>query len=178
MLLDLSVAFDTVHHIISLSFLENHIGLRGTVLQMFQSYLSDQSQCILVTNTLSEMAGLLFDFPQGSVLGPPIEFCMYTLPLGAIFRHHKLHYHIYADDTQIYCPFDFKSPQTAMDAIVNCASDIRTWMIENKLKINDDKTEFLIITSPCVKTPTGIELSIGQTTIKPTTSCRNLGSHV
>ena len=47
-----------------------------------------------------------------------------------------------------------------MDAIVNCVSDIRTWMIENKLKINDDKTEFLIITSPYVKTPTGVELSI------------------
>ena len=38
-----------------------------------------------------------------------------------------------------------------MDAIVNCVSDIRTWMIENKLKINDDKTEFLIITAPMWK---------------------------
>ena len=51
-LLDLSVAFDTVHHIISLSFLENHIGLRGTVLQMFWSYLSDQSQRMWVNKTL------------------------------------------------------------------------------------------------------------------------------
>ena len=26
-----------------------------------------------------------------------------------------------------------------------CISDIRTWMIKNKLKINDSKTEFLVL---------------------------------
>ena len=174
-LLDLSAAFDTVDHTILLSFLENHIGLKGTVLQMFHSYLSDRSQRISVNNVLSDMAGLSYGVPQGSVLGP-IEFCMYTLPLGAILRHHKLQYHIYADDTQIYCPFDFKSPETDMNTIINSVSDIRTWMINNKLKINDDKTKFLVITSPYMKAPAGMELSIGQSSIKPSTSCRNLGA--
>ena len=88
-LLDLSAAFDTVDHTILLSFLENHIELKGTVLQMFHSYLSDRSQRISVNNALSDVAGLSYGVPQGSVLGP-IEFCMYTLPLGAILRHHKL----------------------------------------------------------------------------------------
>ena len=88
-LLDLSAVFDTVDHTILLSFLENHIGLKGTVLQMFHSYLSDSSQRISVNNVLSDMAGLSYGVPQGSFLSP-IEFCMYTLPLGAILRHHKL----------------------------------------------------------------------------------------
>ena len=74
-LLDLSAAFDTVDHTILLSFLENHIGLKGTVLQMFHSYLSDRSQRISVNNALSDMAGLSYGVPQGSVLGP-IEFCI------------------------------------------------------------------------------------------------------
>ena len=176
-LLDLSAAFDTVDHTICilLSFLENHIGLKGTVWQMFHSYLSDRSQRISVNNALSNMAGLSYGVPQGSILGP-IEFCVYTLPLDAILRHHKLLYHICADDTQIYCPFHFKFPETAMNTIINCVSDIRTWMINNKLKINDDKTEFLVITSPYMKAPAGMELSVGQSFIKPSTSCRNLGA--
>ena len=171
-LLDLSAAFDTVDHTILISFLENHIGLKGTVLQMFHSYLSDRSQRISVNNALSDMAGLSYGVLQGSVLCS-IEFCMYTLPLDAILRHHKLQYHIYADDTQIYCPFDFKSPETAMNTIINCVSDIRTWMISNKLKINDDH---YLITSPYMKAPAGMELSIGQSSIKPSTSGRNLGA--
>ena len=174
-LLDLSAAVDTVNHTILFSFLEHHSGLKSTVLQMFHSYLSDCSQCISVNNVLSDMAGLSYGVLQGSVLSP-IEFCMYTFPLGAILRHHKLQYHIYADDTQIYCPFDFKSPETAMNTIINCVSDIRTWMIRNKLKINYDKTEFFVIKSPYMKAPAGMELSIGQSSIIPSTSCRNLGA--
>ena len=80
------------------------------------------------------MASLSYGVPQGSVL-TSVEFCMYTLPLGAILKYHKLQYNIYADDAQIYCsPFDFKSLETVMNTIKTCVSDIRTWMIRNKLK--------------------------------------------
>ena len=48
-------------------------------------------------------------------------------------------------------------------------------MIRNKLKINDDKTEFLLITSPRAKFNVNIELSIGRETIVPSTSCKSLG---
>ena len=32
-----------------------------------------------------------------------------------------------------------------------CISDIRVWIIKNKLKINDSKTEFIISLSPLLK---------------------------
>ena len=35
----------------------------------------------------------------------------------------------------------------ALEAMERCISDLRKWMYRNKLKINDDKTEFLVIES-------------------------------
>ena len=102
--------------------------------------------------------------PQGSVLGL-LVFCTYTLPLGAILRHHKLNYHIYADDTQVYCSTDISNSQEELSKITACVSDIRTWVVRNKLKINDDKTEFFILYSSYKEFPTDLEFEIGQTKI-------------
>jgi hypothetical protein len=173
-LLDLSAAFDTVDHEILLNFLRDYVGLDGSVLKLFQTYLANRSQCVSIKGVLSELSELAYGVPQGSVLGP-IEFCIYTIPLGAILRHYNIQYHIYADDTQLYCSFDLKSPSETISHISACISDIRTWMIRNKLKINDDKTEFLLITSPRAKLSENFELSIGQANIVPSNSCKSLG---
>ena len=116
----------------------------------------------------------MYGVPQGSVLGP-LEFCIYTIPIGAILRHYKINYQIYADDTQLYCAFELESFDQVFSSIRACISDIRSWMIGNKLKINDDKTELLIITSPHSKFATDLQLSIGQCEITPTSKCKSLG---
>jgi hypothetical protein len=173
-LLDLSAAFDTVDHEILLAFLRDHIGLDGSVLQLMKSYLVGRTQCVSVLGVFSELCELLYGVPQGSVLGP-IEFCIYTIPLGAIMRYYNIDYHIYADDTQLYCSFDLNSPTEAISRIHRCISDIRTWMIKNRLKINDDKTEFLVITSPRATFSDEVNLCIGQEAINPSRSCKSLG---
>ena len=173
-LLDLSAAFDTIDHTILLTFLKEHIGLGGPVLDLFQSYLSGRTQCISIEGVLSELKELVYGVPQGSVLGP-LEFCIYTIPIGAILRHYKINYQIYADDTQLYCAFELESFNQVFSSIRTCISDIRSWMIKNKLKINDDKTELLIITSPHSKFATDLQLSIGQCEITPTSKCKSLG---
>ena len=123
---------------------------------------------------MSEMNSLIYGVPQGSALGP-IEFCIYTLPLSAILKHYKIDYHIYADDTQIYCSFDAESLDEVLGSLDNCISDIRSWMITNKLKINDSKTEFLVITSPRSKFTKDIQITIGQSNISPSSTCKSLG---
>ena len=173
-LLDLSAAFDTVDHTIFLTFLEDYIGLKGAALAVFQSYLCGRTQCVSIEGVFSELTELMFGVPQGSVLGP-IAFCMYTIPVGAILRHYNIKYHIYADDTQIYISFELDSLKEAIELLSNCISDIRTWMIRNKLKINDDKTEFLIISSTKANIPTGTTIQIGHSKIPQSLSCKSLG---
>ena len=51
-------------------------------------------------------------------------------------RHHNIGYHIYADDTQLYISFKCKDPLESLTKLNMCISDIRVWMIKNKLKIN------------------------------------------
>ena len=80
-----------------------------------------------------------------------MKFCLYLLPLGVILRHHNIGYHIYADDTQLYISFKCKDPLESLTKLNMCISDILVWMIKNKLKINDSKTEFIIFRSPLLK---------------------------
>ena len=78
----------------------------------------------------------------------PILFTAFMLPLGKIMRHHKLDYHFYADDSQLYLVFKpvQGSAHTATDKMMNCIPDVRSWMGANKLMLNDQKSEFMIAT--------------------------------
>jgi len=58
LLLDLSVAFDTVNHSLLLSRLENSFGITGTVLQWIHSYLSGRSQLVEINDTKSSVRDL------------------------------------------------------------------------------------------------------------------------
>ena len=133
---------------------------RGRALSFFRSYLTQCTQCVSVDNVTSELVNLVYGVTQGLVLGP-LKFCLYTLPLGAIIHYHGLNFHMYADDTQSYIVFDHSDPVSYLNQLNACILDIRSWMITNKLKINNDKTEFLFITSPYVKLPSpGFQLNV------------------
>ena len=59
--------------------------------------------------------------------------------------------HCFADDTQLYisfCPNDAINELSALNALESCVDDIRLWMLTNSLKLNDDKSEFLVIGTP------------------------------
>ena len=103
------------------------------------------------------------------------------LPLSAILRFHKIGYHVYADDTQIYVSFICDDPSQALDKINVCISDIRRWMILNKLKINDAKTEFIYIVfrSPMLKHDlSDLSVNVGANLIKPSEKVCDLGVNI
>ena len=178
-LLDLSAAFDTVDHDLLLSRMMTRLGIGGTVSEWLKSYLSGRNQTVSIGDIFSLAATLLFGVPQGSVLGP-ILFTIYTLPIGDIARTHGLNVHFYADDTQLYMAFDPTDNEDAasvLKQLEDCISDIRMWMVGNKLKLNDDKTEVLILTSKVHMSTHGVsQVLVGGAPIAPTEMVRNLGA--
>ena len=155
-LLDLSAAFE------------------GNALKLSMSYFSDRTQRVQIDGILSEFANIVCRVPQVSVLGS-LKFCLYMLPLSAILRFHKSGYHVY-DDTKIYVSFKCDDPSQALDKTNVCISDIRRWMILNKLKINDAKTEFIVFRSPMLKHDlSDLSVNVGGNLIKPSVKVRDLG---
>ncbi|MDF4280558.1 reverse transcriptase family protein [Vibrio parahaemolyticus] len=73
-LLDLSAAFDTTDHQILLQRLDHLIGLKGSALSWFKSYLSDRFQFVDIHNESCLCTKVCFGVPQGSVLGPILCF--------------------------------------------------------------------------------------------------------
>ena len=100
LLLDLSAAFDTLDHQILLSRLKSYFGFTGSVLQWFQSYLTNHSQKVVIGEVASSLRQLEFGVPQGSILGP-LLFVLYMAPLQDVISRHGLDCMFYADDTQL-----------------------------------------------------------------------------
>ena len=62
-------------------------------------------------------------------------------------RNFLISFHMYADDSQLYksiSPYIEEDQLTALMQLQNCISEINDWMNRSKLKLNEDKTEFLI----------------------------------
>ena len=143
--IDLSAAFDTIDHGILLKRLEERYGLGSTVLTWFSSYLENRSYRVKVEDSLSPEFLLKYGVPQGSLLGP-VLFTLYVEPLEPIVKAFGLTIRLYADDSTIYlgfCPVE--GWNGSRRNIEDCLEAVRTWMIENRLMVNEDKTEFLIL---------------------------------
>ncbi len=93
--LDLKKAFDVVPHSILLKKLEK-LGITGTALAWFESYLSNRTQKVDINGHLSETALLdALSVFQGTSLGPILFLCF----INDLPRATDLFSILYADDT-------------------------------------------------------------------------------
>uniref|UniRef100_A0A8C6Y510 Reverse transcriptase domain-containing protein n=1 Tax=Naja naja TaxID=35670 RepID=A0A8C6Y510_NAJNA len=148
------------------------LGVGGTVLQWFASFLSGRSQSVLAGGQRSTPRALTCGVPQGSVLSP-LLFNIYMKPLGEIIRGFGVKYHQYADDTQLY----ISTPGHISDAlsVMSCCLDaVRIWMDRSMLRLNPAKTEWLCIQTsrPSQEIPS---LVMGGEVLPPMDRARNLG---
>lgn len=65
------------------------------------SHLTNRCHFVSLGLFQSEVGPVKYGIPQSSILSP-LLFSIYMFPLGQLLRSHRLNYHIYADDTQIY----------------------------------------------------------------------------
>ena len=129
-----------VNHLQLLDTLDD-LGITGTALKWFASYLEDRTYQVSWNGLLSSPRTLKTGVPQGSVLGP-LLFSLYTKSLGSVISAHNLSYHCYADDTQLFLSFPPSATQVE-ERIAACLADISQWMSNHHLKLNPDKTELL-----------------------------------
>ncbi len=74
----------------------------------------------------------------------PFLFNVYTLPIADIIRSHGLSFHIYADNNDNYISFKPDDCDQNLVNFRNCIADLRIWLKENFLMLNDDKTLYAI----------------------------------
>ena len=144
-LLDLSAAFDTIDHSTLHSCVRIWFGVGGSVLKWFTSYLTDRYQSIKIGSTLSDVYKHLFGTPR---FGPGPSVVLYTTPLSFIIGKHKgTKFHSYGDDNQVYVHLSQKNASAAFEQLNRFLNDVKEWMSTSKLKLNPDKTEFIIFGS-------------------------------
>ena len=135
---DISKAFDRVWHRGRL-FKLRLMGLSGTLLSWFSSYLDNRHQRVAVEGSLSDILQVKAGVPQGSILGP-LLFLIYindiVEEIGSCIR-------LFADDTSLYMIVE--DPNSAADLMNNDLSKIHLWALQWLVKFNPNKTEELII---------------------------------
>ena len=177
-MLDLSAAFDTIDHDILLDRLRSRLGVEGVALRWIEEYHKGRTQATVIKGCSSDPLPLEFGAPQGSIVGPE-DYKIYTLPVGDITRKHDITFHGYADDSSNYTAFSLNDKDDFVNAlrkVQRCTSDIKAWMSQNKLKLNETKTEVLIIAPP-KHTPRyqNTEIRIADAVVKTTDKAKGLG---
>jgi len=143
---DLSKAFDSVNHSISLQKL-SHYGVRNTCHSWFKSYLTNRQQKVVIstnegkhtTNWDTVNSGV----PQGSVLGP-LLFLLYINDLPDSLRKLAIPV-IYADDTSLL--IKATNAMELHDKVNNSIYHIKEWFAVNGLTLNLDKTNIIKFSS-------------------------------
>ena len=163
--LDLSTAFDTVNHKILLDVLKSYFGITEQALAWILSYLSNRKFLVQIGQLTSQTVEIDFLVPQGSMLGPILFNCYARTLMEIILESEDNFLSGNAGNHVIIHSFN-PDNNNIKQKIENDIGKIKTWMEENNLKMNDAKTEFIVLgTTNSLRKNTLDNIEIGNTKI-------------
>ena len=135
--LDLKKAFDVCSHSILLKKLKK-LGVEGTALDWFTSYLSNRKQKVDINGHFSSEKLINISVLQGSILGPTLFLCY----INDLFSITNLATFLFADDTS--CLAENKNLPDLINFVNEELQKIANWFRSNKMAVNISKTKFII----------------------------------
>ena len=172
---------DTVNHRILLQRLHDQFGIKGLTHEWIRSYLHNRCQQVMIENSLSNEVVLTLNVPQGSIFGPS-EYSDFIEPVGRVIRSKSVAPHFYADDSQLYVHYNPNNPDAVQDAVLKidqCCKEVKTWMTSNYLKLNDDKTEVIIVGTKAQLQKSNINtIDVCNSKIAVKNSVKNIGVYI
>ena len=179
-LLDLSDAYYTVDHNILVSRLHNYLGIQDQALKWCKSYLSNRPQYVRIgTVTSHTPLYLITPFRRALCLDHhgvryiPIPFVILFSAMTLIIMFMLM------TRSPIYHLIHSSNMQTLLliGTIDICINKIRQWIKSNYLKLNDDKTEFLLFGSHQQLSKINTEhINVGDSSFATVSQAWNLGS--
>lgn len=172
-LLDLSKAFDSVHHDTLLRKCVE-VSIDPT---WIDNYLSNRLQAVRLGKVTSNLQSINFGVPQGSILGP-ILFSIYvndlskSLPNTLVFQ--------YADDTQIIMTGNIEGLDELIRKAENILLRVKTYFQINGLLLNEKKTQCMFVGSRqyISRIPEDTIINFNGSVIKPVKVVKNLGVYM
>ena len=138
--LDISAAFDKVWHKGLLAKLEQ-IGISGAFLTIFQSYLSNRRQCVVVDGIKSEWLEIQAGVPQGSRLGP----LLFLIYINDIVENLESEILLFADDCSLLATGI--DPTETTEILNRDLQKISSWANMWKVRFNASKTKDIIFSN-------------------------------
>ena len=178
--IDLSAAFDTVHHETFINIMNKLFGVEDTALKWFAEYLSPRRFKVCVGSSYSSDRQIDFSVPQGSCAGAPL-FTAYCSPIQ-YFVNGGFTLNGFADDHSVRKDFNPNSrdeENLVFTKLFDNLISIKQWMSEMRLKMNGEKTEYILFgNSRQVKKCMHNELTLDGDTIIQSKCIKYLGAHL
>ncbi len=114
------------------------MGITGTALNWFKSYLSNRTQVVDINGNISRSRKLKISVLQGSVLGPILFLCF----INDLYTVTELLTLMFADDTfSLRSGDDLDELSNIINAEIN---KMAIWFRANRLAVNINKTKYMI----------------------------------